>query len=100
METRGGEAWVQEREIMCIYFKYSHPHNQKMHFIRETVLLCAPNGGGGSSSFMVGNCSPSTPKDNIAFCHSSVKMNGVTLGASTNNKSTIHPDDGFRGSHN
>lgn len=41
--TGGGvrEARVKERKIICIYFKYPHPHNQKMHFffISETILL-------------------------------------------------------------
>lgn len=35
------EARVNERKIICIYLKYPHPHNQKMHFflfIRETIL--------------------------------------------------------------
>lgn len=67
METRGGDAWVKEREIMCIHFKYPHPHNQKMHFIRETVLLRTPSGGGGSLSFVVeiARCQP--PKTTLHF---------------------------------
>ena len=41
------ETRVNERKIICIYLKYPHPHNQKMHFflfsflfffIRETIL--------------------------------------------------------------
>lgn len=76
------EARVKERKIICIYLKYPRPHNQKMHFfffIRETILPHTRVEDGGSLSFVVGNCSPSTPKDNIAFFHSSVKENGVTL---------------------
>lgn len=43
---RGGEARVKKTAIICIYFKYPHPHNQKMHFIRETILQHQGGRGG------------------------------------------------------
>lgn len=75
------EARVKERKIICIYFKYPHPHNQKMRFffIRETILLHTRVEEGVVCHLLLEIARRQPPKDNIAFSHSSVKENGVTL---------------------